>query len=126
VNAETTSPDKLACLPAATAGGDLAETAAAGLICARGHFLHQPAFRRLTATETSMFTGEPVTMIRWKAVTTAPDAGRLCCPPSEQAIARIAASIADPDIGVQLGGVPGTLDRRNITLVAGAITAANG
>lgn len=96
------------------------------LITRHGHFLHQPAFRRLIAAETSMFTGEPVTMIRWKAVITALEEGRLPCSTSEQAIARIAASLGDDTIPVHLGQVLGGPDRRNITLVTATITCANG
>ena len=44
----------------------------------------------------------------------------------ERAILRIAASLSDPEIPVRLRTVPGNLDTRNITLVADAITAANG
>ena len=48
------------------------------------------------------------------------------CASSEQAILAIAASPGDPAIGVRLRTVPGNLDRRNITLVTDAVTAANG
>ena len=48
------------------------------------------------------------------------------CASSEQAILRIAASLGDPAIGVRLRTVLGNLDRRNITLVTDALTAANG
>ena len=37
-----------------------------------------------------------------------------------------AASLGDPAIGVRLRTVLGNLDRRNITLVTDAVTAANG
>jgi hypothetical protein len=39
---------------------------------------------------------------------------------------RIAASLGDPEIPVRLRTVLGNLDTRTITLVADAITAANG
>jgi hypothetical protein len=39
---------------------------------------------------------------------------------------RIAASLGDPAIGVRLRTVLGNLDRRTITLVTDAVTAANG
>ena len=39
---------------------------------------------------------------------------------------RIAASLGNPAIPVRLRAVLGNLDTRNITLVADAITAANG
>jgi hypothetical protein len=39
---------------------------------------------------------------------------------------RIAASLGDEAVGVHLRSVLGGLDSRNIALVTGAITAANG
>jgi hypothetical protein len=48
------------------------------------------------------------------------------CASSEQAILRIAASLGDPAIPVRLRTVLGNLDTRSITLVAAAITTANG
>jgi hypothetical protein len=44
----------------------------------------------------------------------------------ERAILLIAASLAEPGITISLRDNLGNLDRRNITLVTGAITAANG
>ena len=52
--------------------------------------------------------------------------GLLPCASSEQAILRIAASLGDPAIPVRLRTVLGNLDTRTITLVAAAITTANG
>jgi hypothetical protein len=89
VNAETLAPGMLAALLEATAAGMLADTAAAGLIIAHGHFLNDPAFRKIIA------------------------------------VLLIAASIAE-GTPVSLRDCLGSLDRRNIALVAGAITAANG
>lgn len=126
MNADAIPAGQLACLLAGTASGISADTAAVALITAHGHFLHQRAFRRFIAAETSMFTGEPVTMIRWKAVITALDDQQLPCSTSEQAIVRIAASLGDDTIPVHLRQVLGSLDRRNITLVTAALTRANG
>ena len=61
---------------------------------------------------------------QWNAAIHALESGHLPCSGSEQAVLRIAASLAD-GIGVSLRDL-GNLDRRNITLVTGAITAANG
>ncbi len=44
----------------------------------------------------------------------------------EQAVLRIAASLADPGIAVRLRENLGNLDQHNIALVTDAITAANG
>ena len=126
MNAEAIPAAQLACLPEDTAAGICADTAAAGLICGHGHFLHQPGFRRLVAAGSSTCSGEPVAVIRWRAAVHALDAGLLPCSSSEQAILRIAASLGDQDIPVHLRQVLGSLDRRNITLVSDAITAANG
>jgi hypothetical protein len=65
-------------------------------------------------------------VIRWRAAIHALGTGLLPCTGSEQAVLRIAASLGDPAIPVRLRQVPGGLDRRNITLVTAAITAANG
>jgi len=54
------------------------------------------------------------------------EGGLLPCASSEQAILRIAASLGDPAIPVHLRAVLGNLDTRTITLVATAITTANG
>ena len=117
---------QLACLLACTAAGLCADTAAVALIAGHGHFLHQPGFRRVIAAGTSMLTGEPAAVIRWRAAVRALDTGRLPCSTSEEAVLRIAASLGDPAIGVHLRSVLGGLDHRNITLVTDAITAANG
>ncbi len=117
---------QLACLLAGTAAGLCADTAAVALITGHGHFLHQPGFRRVIAAGSPMLTGEPAAVIRWRAAVRALDTGRLPCSTSEEAVLRIAASLGDPAIGVHLRQVLGGLDRRNITLVTAAITAANG
>jgi hypothetical protein len=105
------------------ADGILADTAAAGLIISHENFLHRDAFRRIISTGASISTGQPLATIGWDA---ALRAGQMPCASSEQAILRIAASLGDPAIGVRLRTVLGNLDRRNITLVTDAVTAANG
>jgi hypothetical protein len=126
MNAEAIPAAQLACLLEDTAAGICADTAAAGLITGHGHFLHQPAFRRLVAAGSSICSGEPVAVIRWKTAIHALDTGRLPCTGSEEAVLRIAASLGDQDIPVHLRAVLGGLDHRNITLVTAAITTANG
>ncbi len=126
MNASTMPAGQLAVLLAESAAGISAGTAAVTLIARHGHFLHQPAFRRIITAGSSICAGEPVAVIRWKAAICALDTGRLCCSRSEAAVLRIAASLGDDDIPVHLGQVLGGLDRRNITLVTAAITAANG
>ena len=59
--------DWLACLLEDTAAGICADTAAVHLICSHGHFLHQPAFRRIITTGSSAWSGEPVAVVRWRA-----------------------------------------------------------
>jgi hypothetical protein len=126
VSAPAMAAAQLACLLQDTAAGLCADTAAVALIAAHGHFLHHPGFRRVIAAGSSMLTGEPTAVIRWRAAVHALDTGRLPCSTSEEAVLRIAASLGDPAIGVHLRQVLGGLDRRNITLVTAAITAANG
>jgi hypothetical protein len=117
---------QLACLLYDAASGICADVAAVMLIDRHGHFLHDPAFRRVIAAGSSITTGEPLAVIRWKAAIHALDSGRMPCCGSERAILRIAASLADPAISVRLRENLGNLDPRNIALVTDAITAANG
>jgi hypothetical protein len=126
VNAEQMPAGQLACLLYDAAGGMCADVAAVMLIDRHGHFLHDPAFRRIIAAGSSVTTGQPLAVIRWNAAITALDAGQLPCSGSEQAILRIAASLAGPGIAVRLRENLGSLDARNIALVTDAITAANG
>jgi hypothetical protein len=125
VNAETLAPGRLAALLEGTAAGMLADTAAAGLIIAHGHFLHDPAFRRIIAAGSSVADGQPFAVIRWNAAVTALELGCLHATGSERAVLLIAASIAE-GTPVSLRDCLGSLDRRNIALVTDAITAANG
>jgi hypothetical protein len=122
VNARPMPAAALAALLAESADGICAESAAVELITRHGHFLHEPAFRRLIVTSAG---GGPVAVIRWNAVAWALQHGRLPASPSERAVLAIAASIADDTIPVRLGAHLGSLDRRNIALVTDAITAAN-
>jgi hypothetical protein len=126
VNVQSIPAGQLACLLQDTAAGICADTAAVELIAGHGYFLHHPGFRRVIAASSPMFTGEPVAVIRWKAALHALDTGRLPCTGSEEAMLRIAASLGDDTITVQLRQVLGSLDHRNIALVTDAITTANG
>ncbi len=126
MNAEALPAGQLACLLYDAADGLCADVAAVMLIDRHGHFLHQPAFRRLIAAGSSITTGQPLAVIRWNAAIHALEAGQLPASGSGQAILRIAASLADPGIAVRLRENLGNLDHRNIALVTDAITAANG
>src|SRR6516165_7378433 len=126
MNATATGVQELTCQLLAAADGTPADIAAAGLIISHGHFLHRDAFRRAITAGASISTGQPLAAISWDAALHALDAGLLPCASSGQAILRIAASLGDPAIPVHLRTVPGNLDTRNITLVAAAITTANG
>jgi hypothetical protein len=126
VNAEALPAGQLACLLYDAAEGLCAGMAAVMLIDRHGHFLHDPAFRRIIAAGSTITTGQPLAVIRWPAAIHALENGHLPCSSSEQAILRIAASLAGPGIAVSLRDNLGNLDARNITLVTDAITAANG
>jgi hypothetical protein len=126
VNAEALPAGQLACLLYDAADGMCADVAAVMLTGRHGHFLHDPAFRRIIAAGSSITTGQPLAVIRWTAAIHALETGQLPCPGSERAVLRIAASLADPGIAVNLRDNLGNLDARNITLVTDAITAANG
>jgi hypothetical protein len=126
MNAAAISVQELTCQLLDAADGIPAGTAAAGLIISHGHFLHRDAFRRAITAGTSISTGQPLAVIGWDAALHALERGLLPCASSEQAILRIAASPGDPAIPVHLRTVLGNLDIRTITLVAAAITTANG
>ncbi len=126
MNAAAIPVQELICQLLDAAAGIPADTAAAGLIISHGHFLHRDAFRRVITAGTSISTGQPLAAICWDAALRALEGGLLPCASSEQAILRIAASLGDPAIPVHLRSVLGNLDTRNITLVAAAITTANG
>ena len=126
MNAETLAAGRLAALLRGTAAGMLADVAAVDLITAHGRFLDDPAFRKIIAAGSSVADGQPFAVIRWNAAVTALENGYLCCSGSERAVLLIAASLAEPGIAISLRENLGSLDRRNITLVTDAITAANG
>jgi hypothetical protein len=126
VNADAIPASQLACLLYDAADGMCADVAAVMLIDRHGHFLHDPAFRRIIAAGSSITTGQPLAVIRWTAAIHALEAGEPPCCSSEKAILRLAASLADPGVAVNLRENLGNLDARNITLVTDAITAANG
>ena len=69
---------------------------------------------------------EPYAYIDRSEAIAALDAGRLHGSGSENNILRIAASLGDPDIRVQLACVLSNLDLTNIGLVTAAIFRANG
>ena len=94
MNAEALPAAQLACLLYDAAEGICADIAAVMLIDRHGHFLHDPAFRRIIAAGSSITTGQPLAVIRWTAAIHALEAGRLPCCSSERAVLRIAASLA--------------------------------
>jgi len=108
------------------ADGILADTAAVKLIISHENFLHREAFRRIIRAGTSISTGQPLAVIGWDAALCALEAGQMPCASSERAILPIAASPGDPEIPDRPRTVPGNPGTPNITLVADAITAANG
>ncbi len=126
MNATATGVQELTCQLLDAADGIPADIAAAGLIIRHDCFLHRGAFRRAITAGTSISTGQPFAVISWDAALHALENGQLPCASSEQAILRIAASLGDPAIPVHLRTVLGNLDARTITLVANAITTANG
>ena len=125
MNAETLATGRLAALLRGTAAGMLADVAAVDLITAHGRFLDDPAFRKVIAAGSSVTDGQPFAVIHWNAALYALEHGHLPCSTSERAVLLIAASLAE-GIPVSLRENLGSLDRRNITLVTDAITAANG
>jgi hypothetical protein len=125
MNATAIGVTELTCQLLDAADGIPAD-AAAGLIISHGHFLHRDAFRRAITAGTSISTGQPLAAISWDAALHALESGLLPCASSEQAILRIAARLGDPAIPVRLRTVLGNPGTRTITLIATAITTANG
>ena len=88
MNAETLASGRLAAILRDTAAGMLADTAAACVIIAHGHFLHDPAFRRIiaaglprspTGSRSPSSAGTPPSP-RWRTVTCpAPARSGPCC-----------------------------------------------
>jgi hypothetical protein len=125
VSAPAMPAAQLALLLEDTAARTSADAAATGLLIRHGHFLHQPGFRRIITAGSSIWSGEPVAVIRWRAAVHALDHGYLPCTPSHAAVLRIAASLGDQAIPVHLRQVLGSLDQRDIGLVTAAITTAS-
>jgi hypothetical protein len=103
-----------------------AASAAVELLCAHRAWLGKPAFVRRCAITGTRASGEPYAYIDWSDAITALDTGDIHGSGSENNILRIAASLGDPGIPVQLACVLGNLDRTSIGLVAAAIFRANG
>jgi hypothetical protein len=103
-----------------------AASAAAELLCAHRAWLDKPAFVTRCAITGIHASGEPYAYIDWSDAITALDTGGIYGSGSENNILRIAASLGDPGIPVQLACVLGNLDLTNIGLVTAAIVRANG
>ena len=67
MNAGALPAAQLACLLYDAAEGIYADVAAVMLTGRHGHFLHDPAFRRIIAAGSSITTGQPLAVIRWQA-----------------------------------------------------------
>jgi hypothetical protein len=126
MNATATPVPELVCRLPDAADGIPADAAAAGPIISHRPVLHRDAFRRTITAGTSISTGQPPAIIGWDTAPHALDAGQMPCASSGQALLRTAASLGDPAAGARLRTVPGNPDARTITLVASAITTANG
>ena len=96
-------PGDLAGLLAAGAGSLLAEAAAVRLLAGHGRWLARADFTGpFIAAGPSPLSGQPLAHVRWKAAARALAGGQLPASRTEQAILRIAASLA-ADVPVRLG-----------------------
>jgi hypothetical protein len=119
-------PEQLAAALLEHAAGNHADTAAVNLVVAHDLWLRRRDFQQeFLLARYCHPTCPPVVTIRWKAAITALDQGRLPCSGSEANLLRIAASLGT-DLPVRLRRALDNFDGRNITLIADAITAANG
>jgi len=113
-------PDELIACLRAYAAGDLAATAAVELLIQHDSWIYVPAFLRHAV----QLSGDKA-WIEWANAISALDSGALPCSAGEEAMLRIAASIA-ADIPVPLGRHLASLDERNREIVAAAIRYAAG
>jgi len=106
------------------AAGLLAEAAAVQLLAGHGCWLARADFTGPFITAgPSPLSGQPLAHVRWKAAARALAGGQLPASRTEQAILRIAASLAAP---VRLGDAVTGLDRANLAAVTAAIWHAGG
>ena len=110
----------------AHAAGLTSDSAAAGLIAAHHTWLARTDFTASHLHAGTRHDGHRYAWIDWQSAITALDTRQLSCTGTEAAILRIAASLADPGIAINLRDNLGSLDARNIVLVTDAIKAANG
>ena len=103
-----------------------AASAAVELLCAHRAWLGNPVFVSRYAITGVRANGEPYAYIDWSEAIAALDAGHIHGSGSENNILRIAASLGDPAIPVQLACVLGNLDRTSTGLVTAAVVRANG
>ncbi len=108
------------------AQGITAASAAVELLCAHRAWLDKPAFAGRCVITGTHASGEPYAYIDWSDAVIALNAGHIHGSGSESNILRIAASLGDPCISIQLACALTNLDHANIGLVAAAIFRANG
>ena len=119
-------PGDLAGLLAAGAGSLLAEAAAVRLLAGHGRWLARTDFTGpFIAAGPSPLSGRPLAHVRWKAAARALAGGQLPASRTEQAIFRIAASLA-AGVPVRLGDAVTGLDDANLAAVTTAIWHAGG
>jgi hypothetical protein len=117
---------QLAGLLAAGAGCLLAEAAAVQLLAGHGCWLARADFTGpFTAAGPSPLSGQPLARVRWTAAARALAGGQLPSSRTEQAILRIAASLA-AGVPVRLGDAVTGLDHANLAAVTTAIWHAGG
>lgn len=119
-------PGDLAGLLADGAAGLLAETAAVQLLAGHGCWLARTDFTGpFIAAGPSPLSGRLLAHVRWKAAARALAGGQLPASRTEQAIFRIAASLA-AGVPVRLGDAVTGLDDANLAAVTTAIWHAGG
>lgn len=110
----------------AAADGILPGQAGTELLISSGCFLHRDDFTgRFTQTTASITSGTPIAWISWDDAITALDSGQIPASSGENAVLRIAASLA-AGCPVSLRETATSLDRRNLQLVTDAIRHAAG
>jgi hypothetical protein len=108
------------------AQGITTASAAVELLCAHRAWLDTPAFTSRCVITGTRASGEPYAYIDWSDAIIALNAGHIHGSGSESNILRIAASLGDPRISIQLACALTNLDLASIGLITAAIFRANG
>jgi hypothetical protein len=123
----TTYFDDLAAALRACAKGLFRAEAAVELLIGHASWLRRPDFLEIAVEfGEGIVDGVVPAAVDWESAVAGLDTGRLPCSSGEGQMLRVAASIADEGVRLDLGSALSGLDERNVTLVATAVLHAAG